>query len=637
MKKSIVATYFGSVTIATMLLGLSLFLIAIEKEKTNRVAIETLVESWSNTNHRNTNAIKTSLKSFLGKDVLLTAKQSSSLKIHWQSRFASTSDSLVWAIVFGFPFIFLLCLVLVPTVLYRRIFLPQAAQILELTNEKREHQSMQMFAHDIRKPFSALKALLDILNKRSATSSLEAVVQRLLPEVDSLLVHVDGMITDLIRGNKSKEKEVFSSVCSLDKILDAGVLESAKKHPHSFLPISWNLQHTLKPNGPEKALVRCFSNLICNAIEAISPEERLWIKSRDSRINSENAIEVTIGNSGKPIPKEILSKLFDPFFTSGKLDGTGLGLAYVKNTLEDIGGYAAARSEEARGTEFILTIPAMSLLDKVTRDLPSHINTRKDDAEISNNSNTLLKVLVIEDQQIYFESLKIAAKDCSQLGLSNDLHHAKNYHEAMVAIEKDVYDLVICDIDLDSHEGSGIDVIKRLKDLDSSAQIYIYSNKSLTPNEQRFVEVMSHGTMRKPVSTLELQKVLRITAAGKTKRPVVAIIDDDCFVREIWSMQNDMIETHLFASPEEFLQKITDEIGFLDKFDAIIVDYYFAEESTFTGDQVAKKIRELVTTPIIMASDVQSLSDDSLAWFDGQISKDCQSWDEVKKFVQACA
>ncbi len=634
MKKSIVATYFGSVIIATILLGAGLFLVAIEKEKKKRIGIEAMVESWSSTEHKNKYA---PLKSFLGNDVLLTVKQGTALKIHWQSRFAATSDSLVWAIVFGFPFIFLMCLVLVPTALYRRILLPQAAIILELKNERRAHQSIQMFAHDIRKPFSALKALLEILNKKSVAGSMETVIQRLLPEVDALLGHVDGMISDLIRSNKPIEKEESYSVCALDKILDAAVSESAKKHSQSFLPIFWNLQHTLKPNGSEKALIRCVSNLICNAIEAIPPEERLWIKSRDSRINGERAIEVTIGNSGKPIPKEILCKLFDPFFTSGKLGGTGLGLAYVKKTLEEMGGFAAVRSDEARGTEFIITIPALALLDKVTRDLPSSINIKNGEPTFSNKSKAQLKVLVVEDQKIYFESLKVAANECSALGLANNLHLAKNYDEAMRAIEKDTYDLVICDIDLGSSEGNGIDVIKRLKDLNSNAQIYVYSNKILAQNEQRSIEVMSHGNMRKPANTQELQRVLLNAAVSATKRPAVAIIDDDCFIREIWSMQNDMIDTHLFASPEEFLQKMTNQSGFLNQFDAIIVDYYFAEGSTFTGDQVARKIREQATTPIIMASDVQNLSNDSLACFDGQISKDCHSWDEVQKLVKACA
>jgi DNA polymerase-3 subunit epsilon len=42
----------------------------------------------------------------------------------------------------------------------------------------------------------------------------------------------------------------------------------------------------------------------------------------------------------------------------------------------------------------------------------------------------------------------------------------------------------------------------------------------------------------------------------------VAIVDDDCFVRELWSMQHDVIDTHLFASPEEFLLNIANEPTF---------------------------------------------------------------------------
>ena len=143
--------------------------------------------------------------------------------------------------------------------------------------------------------------------------------------------------------------------------------------------------------------------------------------------------------------------------------------------------------------------------------------------------------------------------------------------------------------------------------------------------------------MRKPANTQEINRVLAEVATGKKKLPVVAIIDDDCFVRELWSMQNDVIEAHLFASPEEFFLKMNTESTFLGRFDAIIVDYYFAEDSEYTGVQVAKKIRAEVQTPIIMASDVQCLTEDATSAINGQISKDCQSWAEVQKLMAICA
>ena len=637
MQKVRIATYFVALVITMLLMSLTLLNAAKNQEKSRRANIEALAQALIKTSGDNLNNLKAPLATYLGNNVLLTVESGAGLKFHWQSSFAATGDSIVWIIVIGLPFIFLCSLILMPMLLYKLIIVPQTAQIAILKSERKSYESMQMFAHDVRKPFSALKALLNILNKRYASGGLEAVVQKLLPEVDTLLGHVDGMISDLLINSTDTIDKSESLVISLDKILDNAVTESAKKHSASELPITWNLQHSLKPAAPEKALVRCFSNLICNAIEAIGPEERLWIKSRDSKINGAQAIEVTIGNSGRAIPKEILVKLFTPFFTSGKSGGTGLGLAYVKKTLDELKGYAAVRSDETRGTEFILTIPASSILDKVTRSLPKYVNPRSHKETIASSSSKVLQILVVEDQDIYFESLKSAIHDQEEIDVGHTLHHVKTYNDAVKLMNNVEFDLVICDVDLGETETSGIDVIKALKSRNSKAKIHIYSNKSLTSTEQRYAELSTDGNMRKPANTQEINRVLAEVATGKKKLPVVAIIDDDCFVRELWSMQNDVIEAHLFASPEEFFLKMNTESTFLCRFDAIIVDYYFAEDSEYTGVQVAKKIRAEVQTPIIMASDVQCLTEDATSAINGQISKDCQSWAEVQKLMAICA
>ncbi len=626
-----------ALTLST-LLSWTMHKIAKDIELNSRLKIETLARGLTSSDLLKSEKMRTLLIEFLGSEALVTNRDQTDLKINWQSSFAATSNSVAWLLIIGVPVLVLLCLILSPTMLYKMVIIPQSVQLAAFNTEKKTHQSLQMFAHDIRKPFSALKAILGILNKKQGHDELEGIIKKFLPEIDALLSHVDGMISDLLSNGKEKSNASSTLVSSLDKIMTEAVSESAKRHTNCELPIAWNLQHTLKPNAGEKALVRCFSNLICNAIEATGKEDKLWIKSRDSNINGVKAVEVTIGNSGKPIPKEVLSKLFTPFFTTGKKEGTGLGLAYVKKTLDELAGYAAARSDETRGTEFILTIPALTVLDKVTRDLPISINPKSSKESIIHSAQQMpVKILVIEDQDIYYESIRHAVLGDSSAPNKNQLHHVKTYAEAAEAFEKLNFDIIICDIDLGSNEKSGIDVIKLLKTFSSCANIYVYSNKSMTPSEQRFVELSTNGAIRKPACALELSKILAKVTNSRKTLPIVAVIDDDCFVRELWDMQSDVIEPHLFSSPEEFLTAMKSDPSFLHRFDAFIVDYYFSEASEYTGDQIAIKIRAGVNTPIIMSSDVQSVPEQSRSAFNGQISKDCQSWDVVQKLLQTCA
>jgi signal transduction histidine kinase len=66
---------------------------------------------------------------------------------------------------------------------------------------------------------------------------------------------------------------------------------------------------------------------------------------------------VEVEDTRPGIPPEVARKLFTPFFTHGKPNGTGLGLTICKNIVEDHGGKIWARSEPNRGAIFCFTLP----------------------------------------------------------------------------------------------------------------------------------------------------------------------------------------------------------------------------------------------------------------------------------------
>ncbi len=67
-------------------------------------------------------------------------------------------------------------------------------------------------------------------------------------------------------------------------------------------------------------------------------------------------IEVEIADNGIGIDEDKLNKIFDPFFTT-KLNGTGLGLAMVKRTVNAHGGVILAESNKDSDTVFRLYFP----------------------------------------------------------------------------------------------------------------------------------------------------------------------------------------------------------------------------------------------------------------------------------------
>ncbi len=61
-------------------------------------------------------------------------------------------------------------------------------------------------------------------------------------------------------------------------------------------------------------------------------------------------------DNGPGISKEVLSRLFEPYFSTKK-EGTGLGLAIAKRIINDHDGYIRAQSENQEGTRFIIELP----------------------------------------------------------------------------------------------------------------------------------------------------------------------------------------------------------------------------------------------------------------------------------------
>jgi signal transduction histidine kinase len=93
-------------------------------------------------------------------------------------------------------------------------------------------------------------------------------------------------------------------------------------------------------------LNRAFQNLIKNSIQSIESEGTITIKT----YMKDSAIFVQISDNGCGMDKEVLSKLFEPNFST-KSSGMGLGLAITKKTLDDMQADISFKSEVGKGTQ----------------------------------------------------------------------------------------------------------------------------------------------------------------------------------------------------------------------------------------------------------------------------------------------
>jgi signal transduction histidine kinase len=103
-----------------------------------------------------------------------------------------------------------------------------------------------------------------------------------------------------------------------------------------------------------RRLERAFQNLVINAFEAVSPEQG---KVEVSLRKLGNSFEFRVQDNGPGIPHDIRAQLFEPFVSSGKQYGTGLGLTVVQKIVEDHGGSVRVESTSPQGTVFVMLLP----------------------------------------------------------------------------------------------------------------------------------------------------------------------------------------------------------------------------------------------------------------------------------------
>jgi len=121
-------------------------------------------------------------------------------------------------------------------------------------------------------------------------------------------------------------------------------------------------QYTVRVRYPEEArasvdaprMLRVLHNLLANSLDAMRGGGLLDI--RCGRVNG--SCQLSVRDSGCGMPENVRRRVFEPFFTHGKAQGTGLGMAIVQRIVEEHGGSVRVDSAPGEGTTVTLALPA---------------------------------------------------------------------------------------------------------------------------------------------------------------------------------------------------------------------------------------------------------------------------------------
>ncbi len=182
------------------------------------------------------------------------------------------------------------------------------------------------------------------------TKAMLADVMMGLKQMDELVDHLRGFSRlDRSATSDADLNEALASVCYIAKSVISTKIEIVREFGE--LP-------RLQCNVSQ--LNQVFLNLIMNAAQAIEGSGRIRVTSAWDG----EWIRVTVVDSGKGIPANVLPRIFDSYFTTKpKGEGTGLGLAIARDIVEQHAGTISVKSRVGVGTEFVVQLPLRPEVD----------------------------------------------------------------------------------------------------------------------------------------------------------------------------------------------------------------------------------------------------------------------------------
>ncbi len=210
-------------------------------------------------------------------------------------------------------------------------------------------QLLAALAHDLRNPLGVIRSSAQLVIEDQQSPNVKQEVARyIIDEVDRLT----HRINDFLRYARQKPPE--PKQLPAEQIAQAAIVRWKAQGGYQHLVIDQRYGADLPPVYVDPDQVKeALVNLLINAREAMPEQGQITITSRKGQ---EGTVEVEVADTGCGIPKAHLGRIFEPFFTS-KEYGTGLGLTNVKRLVEDNGGTIEVRSEEGKGSRFIVRLP----------------------------------------------------------------------------------------------------------------------------------------------------------------------------------------------------------------------------------------------------------------------------------------
>ncbi len=338
-----------------------------------------------------------------------------------------------------------------------------AARDAALESAKLKTQFLTNMSHEIRTPMSGVLGMTHLILDSGLNEEQHDYAMTIRSSAEALLVIINDILdfSKIEAGKLQFETLDFNLTETVHGAVQLLAQQATRKGIELKGSIDANVPRLVR--GDAGRLRQVLLNLIGNSVKFTHQGHvhvHLTLKE-ESRDQVELVFRVQ--DTGIGISPEARATLFDPFVqadgsSSRRYGGTGLGLAICKHLVELMGGEISCESIVGEGSEFRFTAklskqtesaaPVAERAPGETRCEPNRIFGGANRAQSTDWPQVGLRILVAEDNPI---NQKVAARMLKKLGCETEI--ACNGREAVDALERQAYDLILMDCQMPEMDG----------------------------------------------------------------------------------------------------------------------------------------------------------------------------------------
>ena len=337
-------------------------------------------------------------------------------------------------------------------------------------------QFVATVSHEIRTPLHGLMGALSLLDRTPLSDKQQSFLVMMREDADRLLREIDGIL-DFAK-LEANGLELHERPCDLANLLARSVRafesRARAKKLHLSLSLDPALPHWVRADG--RQLEKIARILVDNAIK-FTAQGRVRVRAggRPTRAGAV-ALRLIVRDGGIGIPPDQHASIFEPFAqadssTTRQYGGTGLGLAICRQLVELMRGRVALKSRPGKGSTFLVELPLArsepatepasepeaapaDALRRLVAPQDEPVSGRRLDKPFPRGGSR--RVLVVDDERqsrLYAQFVL--------LELNAEVVTAANGTEALVACERQRFDLILMDVRMPDMDG--LETTRRLR------------------------------------------------------------------------------------------------------------------------------------------------------------------------------